>query len=122
MNTETCYQKAIDLLLSNTIDYKKIVVELAKFYPETFVKLATSSFNEPWHSKVKNYILAGEKVSAVKLTREKLNLGLKEALDVVHLVQNELRSNGHSIDYYDFKPEIKVSTTFQNIVSSIANS
>lgn len=57
--------------------------------------LDSSSPSLEWNDELRNLIRSGRKISAIKLYREKMNVGLKEAKDVVDRMQEEMgRGNG----------------------------
>lgn len=114
-------QRAIALVAAEQLDYKKIVVQLAQHYPETFVKLATNSMCQQWHRTVRQYLIeGGSRVAAVKLVREKTGLGLKEALDVCHVAQNILFSLGKTSEAYNAPSDFHIDEKSKVIADSIA--
>ena len=95
MKADQHYSKAIDILVNSELDWKSIVVALAKKAPDLFVKLAEEV--APPHGPemfgvkpdLKLYTQVGEelkfngKVPAIKMLRNALGCGLKEAKDYV---------------------------------------
>jgi hypothetical protein len=45
--------------------------------------------------EIRELLLAGKKIEAIKRYRESSGLGLKESKDAIELVENELRKTGH---------------------------
>lgn len=89
------YSKAIDILVDEDLDWKAIVVGLAKKAPDLFVKLAEElsprmgprMFNvEPdlqLYTQVGEELKLRGKVPAIKMLRNATGCGLKEAKDYV---------------------------------------
>lgn len=102
------YPQVIEILQSGKMDAQRMVVELAKRFPSTFLKIAdvcppnnkgtkhniinykgvTIDTSEPWHSEVVAYMREGQKIPAIKLFREHTDLGLKESK---YYVEGEIR-------------------------------
>lgn len=80
------YYDTIEILMNETVDYRKIAVELAKVNPLLFVQLHRSKPEgkvEPWMNDVLTHIKDNHKVEAIKTLRNATGMGLKEAKDVV---------------------------------------
>lgn len=90
------YKNVIDILLRPDLDWKAIVVAIAKEYPGIVVEAVQPSYN--WHKEVIINLInvPPRKVETVKLVRQYAGFGLKEALDVVNNVQEELYHRGMS--------------------------
>ena len=90
------YKNVIDILLRPDLDWKAIVVAIAKEYPGIVVEAVQPSYN--WHKEVIINLINVPplRVEAVKLVRQYAGFGLKEALDVVNNVQEELYHRGMS--------------------------
>lgn len=118
------YSRAIDLLMDNAVDYRKIVIELAKVNPGLFVELATRNAPTPahlqWHRKVHEHILQDEMVSAIKLVREKKSLGLKEAKDICDSLRNVMYQRGMPVREAYGSPVLR--TDLQQILNEIIKS
>ena len=91
------YAQAIEILMQDNVDFRSIVVSLAKQHPEILVEIAGRKVSAPqWHRDVVAYALSINRVAAVKLYREHTGVGLKEALDVVNHIQNLMFQNGYA--------------------------
>lgn len=91
------YAEAIDILMSDNVDYKEIAVALAKACPEVFVGIAngkrvTVKVDDAAYENFKREILtligAGEKIAAIKHCRTLTGYGLKEAKDYCDALDN----------------------------------
>lgn len=83
------YKDAIDILTSKNLNYEKIVIELVKQNPKLFLKIITPNrelfqvlAKDEWMTYVRALLDEGKKVEGIKLIRDKLGYGLKEAKDV----------------------------------------
>ncbi len=83
------YKDAIDILTSKNLNYEKIVIELVKQNPKLFLKIITPNrelfkvlAKDDWMTYVRALLEEGKKVEGIKLIRDKLGYGLKEAKDV----------------------------------------
>ncbi len=90
------YAEAIELLMNGNVDLRQIAINLAKNDPVLFIQMVRgpkgSRFGA-WQTEVRDMIFRGNKmVDAIKLTRARTGMGLKEAKDVV----DALRSYGAS--------------------------
>lgn len=93
----SAYAQAIEILMQDNVDFRSIVVSLAKRHPEILVEIAGRKVSAPqWHRDIVAYALSPNRVAAVKLYREHTGSGLKEALDVVNHIQNLLFQHGHA--------------------------
>lgn len=85
------YMRTIDLLMSPDIDYREIVIEIAKKHPDILMEAAQTIENEvPWKVEVDISLRAGLKIDAIKRWRQATGLGLKEAKDAVEIRHEEL--------------------------------
>lgn len=80
------------------MDYRTIVIALAKRYPNVLIELA-NGIKEDWHVNVLDLMKKGEKVQAIKETRYHTGYGLKEAKDVIDYAMYTGRAHGLSYDY-----------------------
>jgi hypothetical protein len=119
MNAQHIYQEAIDCLMAPTIDYRTIVIALAKRYPNVLIELANGT-KEDWHVFVLEQLKKGEKVNAIKETRFRTGLGLKEAKDIVDYAMHIGHVHGLSYDYGDHLYTPHLSTEHKNIATRIA--
>ena len=77
------YSKVIDILMSGELDYKKVVIELAKKYPSTFLEIITSiHLAEPWMIDIIHNIRNGDLIMAIKILRQEVKFPLKNAKEV----------------------------------------
>lgn len=85
------YARAIGILTHGSIDSYKIAVKLAQTNPALFCKLATDDASPifagdnltPFQRNLVD-VARMSKVSAVKMYREEVQCGLKEALDYIN--------------------------------------
>ncbi len=93
------YQAVMDIMLGQQeLNYKKIVVELAKQNPKLLLKIMNPDRNmfavlakDPWMTEVRGHIGNGDRIDAIKLIREKVGYGLKEAKDITDLADHYMR-------------------------------
>jgi ribosomal protein L7/L12 len=67
-------------------DWRTIVFSIAQFAPSAVLKAIKDigTKDEPaWKKECRDLVKAGERLMAIKLWREKENIGLKEAKDAV---------------------------------------
>lgn len=90
------YKNVIDILLRPDLDWKAIVVAIAKEHPGIVVEAVQPSYN--WHKEVITNLISDppRKVESVKLVRQYAGFALKEALDLINNVQEELYRRGMS--------------------------
>lgn len=96
------YIQAIDLLTGPVeLNYKQIVIELAKRHPTIFVKLAAGpGFKaEKWMYAVYDCMMGNRKDEAVKTLRAATGMGLTEAKDICDNIQNHLYPHA-GVGYY----------------------
>jgi ribosomal protein L7/L12 len=75
------YKKVIDILAQEDLDYKSIVIKLAKRYPETFVELVDP--HKSYADEVCDMIANRKLYESVKLIRAKEGLGLYDAKQIM---------------------------------------
>lgn len=75
-------EKAIDILLDDDNDWKKLCAEMAKRQPTLFVRVATES-SDSWTVHAKLLVESGNKIGAIKYCRNETGLGLREAKEAV---------------------------------------
>lgn len=83
------YAQAIDIILLQTIEYKKIVGEIIKSNPAVFVKACRKIYPLETNEN-KEYIellREGKKIQAIKLYRDKTGLSLRECKDFIDGLQ-----------------------------------
>jgi hypothetical protein len=115
-------QQAIALVAADKLDYKKIVVQLAQYYPEIFVKLTANVVPQQWQREVKRKLFqSGCRVDGIRLLRTRTGIGLKEALDVCHTVENMMFVQGRGTEYHDFPDGFVLSSDLKNLAELIAN-
>lgn len=89
------YHEVIDTLIKGNIDYKQIVIDLAKENPELFLKLTKThrlmslDFSQNLKMTVQ-FARSGATVDAIKCLRIETGLGLKESKDIIERFQNWL--------------------------------
>lgn len=98
---DKAYQQVIDILVADTIDYKNIAIQLAKFNPELFLRFHGKTTVKDWMREVIQYMKDGEKASAIKTLRANEGIGLREAKDICDNLQNYLSEAGYCQYYYN---------------------
>ena len=94
LNTKD-FSALIDLLMSGTLDYKKIVTDLIKTQPEVFLQLIDRRSNvEGWRAEIIDFMRDGKKVDAIRSLRQLMGYGLKDAKDVIDNLQDYMHVNG----------------------------
>lgn len=114
------HSTVINFLFQEDVNYRDIVIEIAKKHPEVLVEIISSKKKViySWHQTVVAYIKENRRVEAVKLVREKLGYSLKEALDLCNYVQRLLWSyNKIERDYDGF-----VERTYADLAEEIVKS
>ncbi len=88
MNKEI-YSKVIDRLLSGDLNYKKIVIELAKQEPEIFLEISGSPVEQilpvDTVKQIVSDIKSNQMIKAIQELRTAMNLGLGEARDIIYV-------------------------------------
>lgn len=79
------YKRVIEILMNEEIDYKRVVVELAKREPEVFLRVVDCA-PVPWMEKAVESIKNGMLIEAIKDARNEADLPLKEAKDLIEKV------------------------------------
>ena len=74
------YSKVIDILMSGELDYKKVVIEMAKKYPGTFLEIVNPA--QPWMIDIIHNIRNGDLIMAIKILRQEVKFPLKNAKEV----------------------------------------
>jgi ribosomal protein L7/L12 len=89
------YKKAMEIIADGDIDYRVVCMRLAAENPKLFVKYAKKrTEKDVMDEEISSMLLSGKRgviVDAVKLVREKLGIGLKEASDYVKALQQEIQ-------------------------------
>lgn len=80
-------ERVVDIVTTPNLDYKALVLQFAKMYPEIFVEAFDAKPVTSWAINVVNAIVDDKLVDAVKLLRNETMRPLKEALDVCVAVQ-----------------------------------
>ena len=86
------YAQTIDIITSNTLEYKKIVQEIAKTSPSVFVKAFQKVYPNIERDDLEyiELLKQGLKIQAIKLRREKTGEGLREAKSYIDQLQYRL--------------------------------
>lgn len=87
------YEQVIEVISSRTHDSERMLTWIAKNEPEVFLRAHTASalvVSKDWARAVVQHLVDGNKVSAIKATRERTGLGLKEAKDICDKVHEML--------------------------------
>lgn len=89
MNNEI-YSKVIDQLLFGELDYKKIVIELAKKKPEVFLDIvgfdSPHLISERAMGKIVMFLRYDQLTEAIRVLRDDTQLNLQCAKDVIFVV------------------------------------
>ena len=91
------YAKVIDICLSETTDFKAIVVEIAKVNPELVV---AAHEGHAWENEAKHIALTEGKIPAIKFVRNQTGLSLKESKLIVD--EYEIKPRVCPPDVYDY--------------------
>lgn len=103
------YAKAIDLLMSDEVDFRQLAIDLAKVNPELFCQLAAGDDLKicEWHREVWNLGTAGDDVGAIKVIRQHTGMGLKESKDLYdHFINSAVNAGHHHLRYHNSMPEL----------------
>lgn len=92
-NLRSVESQVLDIVLHNDIDYVEIGKRVALEYPAIFLMMTG---NYATTKEIKNLILEGKMVSAIKARREMTGEGLKEAKEYCDALRYELRKQGHN--------------------------
>ena len=84
------YAEAIEALTDPDIDFRRIVIDVAKHHPKIFLEATGRKFDHGWRREVDTLLRAEKKINAIKLWRSETGLGLKEAKDAVEARQREI--------------------------------
>lgn len=79
------YAEAIDILTSTSMEYRKVIFEIAKSHPAIFVKAYKKAYPDIGLT-LKDYaalIHDNQPIAAIKLYRERTGLGLKESKEFI---------------------------------------
>jgi hypothetical protein len=131
MNKSQAYAAAIDLIVQPNIDFKQIVLHLAKTNPVILMRTIESmngTFTaEPWMREVLRFLAHENVVGAIKEVRTRTGYGLKEAKDVVDNVRAFLNDRG-IIDYATSYPpgqlygeQIELATKLSKVGEAMSN-
>jgi len=74
------YAKAIDILTQPDVDYRTMLIEIAKRHPKVVCEVGVF---ERWERECLPLIHNEQKIGAIKLCRELTGVPLKEAKDAV---------------------------------------
>jgi len=103
------YTRAIDILMSEQIDFRSMTIELAKEDPALFNQLFTRleiSCELGWVGTVISLIRGNNFVESIKTVRQETGLGLKDAKDVCDRFRVKLIELGMAtgLDPYGYGP------------------
>lgn len=114
------YKQAIEIAAS-PFDARKIVIALAKAHPELFVQLHRQTTTvDPWQREVVTAVYQTNMVGAIKLTREKTGLGLKEAKDVIDNLRVYMSQNGYMMSSTSSFPPSPLSATTEPVYKQLS--
>jgi ribosomal protein L7/L12 len=81
MSERNFYAEAIAIITDDSTNFKKLLIEVAKFNPEVLV---AAKEGQGWQAEVRAILKnGGGKIDAIKACRNASGLGLKEAKDAV---------------------------------------
>ena len=83
------YAEAIAILMAPGCDRHELLIRVAQLNPAAIVR-AHKGVTPPWMKDVDMYIRNGERITAIKLWREKTDTNLREAKEAVDKRQQEL--------------------------------
>jgi len=81
------YARAIDILTKPDIDFRAMVIEIAKRHPKAVCEVAVF---ETWEKECLPLIHAEKKIHAVKVCRDLTGMSLKDAKDAVEALMERL--------------------------------
>lgn len=108
-------------IVAGGYDAVKIAHALAKKNPHLFLELYrefASPLDHSWHRDVVQLTYANNKVSAIKLVREKTNSSLKDAKDIVDNLSNEMSRIGYMISPTTYSAE-PVATAYELVYQQL---
>ena len=89
------YQIAITNLMSDKINYREIVISLAREYPGIFNQLVANKSAAPgWLREYAALALSSKKIEAIKLMRVNTEMSLRDAMDFLYNVHAYLKDLG----------------------------
>lgn len=90
------YKDVIDLLTQEFVDYRKLVIAIAKENPEAVMRAVYLGAARPaaWAREAAAFIKANNPVHAIKQIRIEHGLGLKEAKDIVDTARLRMQDLG----------------------------
>lgn len=88
------YKQVIDLLAQGDVDYRAIAIELAREYPDLFVKLAKVRQVTAWEREVIDFVRQEKYVESIRTLRTHTRYGLKEAKDIVDNLRERMGFKG----------------------------
>jgi hypothetical protein len=101
------YKAVIDILMTHPVDFRQVAINLAKSYPGIFIEMmpAEQAGAEPvmaesveppkaWQLDIIKLLKSNEPAAAIRLLRQEIGCGLKDAKDVIDLVCVELYNDG----------------------------
>lgn len=80
------YQKIMEIVTSG-LDWKEIGLYVVKNHPDVFLEAFGGG---AWRESIRDVYKNKDKIAAIKYVREKANLGLREAKEVVEDVCSDL--------------------------------
>lgn len=83
------YQKIIDLLAQPDVDYRNLLIEVAKNNPEEVLRAARGA-REVWWDEIDRLLRDNKKINAIKQYRNETGYGLIESKEAVEVRQKEL--------------------------------
>lgn len=90
----SAYKRVIEIISEDDLDYKAIVIAIAKDDPATFLKYADKRQPPKHVQMIYESIVSQNKVQAIKDLRATHNLGLKDAKDIVDHIELTLAHRG----------------------------
>ena len=78
------FKEVIDVLVSSEIDWKQLVVDIAKDHPASVVVAAGKQIKIfGWKEECRALVWNGQKIEAIKACRAATGMSLKESKDAV---------------------------------------
>lgn len=84
------YPAVIEALMNGELNYRSVVIEIAKKHPKIVLAAIKDLSQLPWMKDIDELLRQDRKIDAIKLWRSEEGIGLKEAKDAVEARQEKL--------------------------------
>ena len=92
------YQRAIDIIANEQLNHRKVVYDLAKYYPHILCELCCSN-SQKFHAT--ELLLNKNKIKAIRYCHDKTDLNLHEAKKAVEDLENEINQREEYCKIYE---------------------